>query len=1062
MLLAMALLGTVAYAQLPGTCGNQYEPDGETAGKAAPANGTCTRQSAIFSAYFRKKENFIPYGPVNVSQNITPQTTIKKVKIRFQVANPGTPTKMNFDQTDTQPFQDIMYWLNNSFFHDTQVPNKPQTNVCGTCYIQDTRIHFELDGVNFFNSTTFSGYTYPDLSNQVIGGDSVLNIFLGYYTNPPFAGITNPQGNIAKFAFHNDVSKNYIVISNAYQRYLQNDLWGVTVLLMHELFHEYGLWHLWDGSETCNEADPDYLKDIFNTGTLKHCPLTGGFNDCDQSNSNYPSFGCNNNVMSIRGYTWTSPMQMGIIHRESFMGRMSQYTFPTEAPSAHPWLVYNDQTWDFGIRMFQDIRVKAGATLTIKCEVQMPPDSRIVVEPGGKLIVDGGLVTSYHGKNTWQGIEVVGNMGQPSSNQYQGALELKNGAIIENAGAAVRNFTWENGAQGGGIIIADNSTFSNCWRAVELNGYHDYSYGSAFSNTSNCSFNKVTFRIDEHAPFLASHNWTNGDLFTSFDTKAGVLIRNCNFINEIPMSMQSQAKRGRAIYFIATGAEISANTFDGFRVGTYITGYTGTPTRSAYIYDNTFTHITADITMAGSSYGDIRGNRIGDMYGLDPFYRSAAQPVGIYLDHTRGSYVGCQNQVDGTIGGNPYPLVKRFGTIVQHSYLSGAAVMDNVFSNLSVGTQTQLDNSHLNIGCNNYVANDLAWCINPQLPAIYLLQNQGTGCGSGYTRAGNKFDGNLRDIASYLSTPWSYYAYTGGGNYIQFPFNTTGNVSLTSCNGSTTTDPNSQCAKWWSCIRFRQQAEHLSIRKEYLDLVSAGLKYSPYAVSVKGEVIKSYNEEYDLPGLQSFLENENDDESYKLLIPLYIETGQYSKVSAAIGLLSLPTNEKNGYTDYYDILSTLQQQGRRPDALTAQELQTVQTIAQDDLEVTPFAKGLLEFGYQQEWEHPVEEEDYSGSVFKTVPGAGSNNNMSSMLYDAVPNPAVSKTMIGVFITQADAVQYPVLTVRNLMNKEVFRAQLKEGENKVEMNTADLAAGLYIYTLSTGNAIKESRKLSVIK
>ncbi|MBQ2853830.1 MAG: S8 family serine peptidase, partial [Bacteroidales bacterium] len=88
-----------------------------------------------------------------------------------------------------------------------------------------------------------------------------------------------------------------------------------------------------------------------------------------------------------------------------------------------------------------DAIVEDDVTLTITGSVYCSDLASIKVKPGGKLIVDGGKLTSVCETSKWQGIEVWGNDSVP---QYpydgvysQGFLELKNGATIENAVCAV-------------------------------------------------------------------------------------------------------------------------------------------------------------------------------------------------------------------------------------------------------------------------------------------------------------------------------------------------------------------------------------------------------------------------------------------------------------------------------------------------------------------------------------------------------------------------------------------------------------------------------------------------
>ncbi len=61
------------------------------------------------------------------------------------------------------------------------------------------------------------------------------------------------------------------------------------------------------------------------------------------------------------------------------------------SPSAD-WVITGDETWTENRRLYANVIVKAGATLTIAGEILMPPDGAITVEQGGTLLMDGGIV----------------------------------------------------------------------------------------------------------------------------------------------------------------------------------------------------------------------------------------------------------------------------------------------------------------------------------------------------------------------------------------------------------------------------------------------------------------------------------------------------------------------------------------------------------------------------------------------------------------------------------------------------------------------------------------------
>jgi hypothetical protein len=535
-----------------------------------------------------------------------------------------------------------------------------------------------------------------------------------------------------------------------------------------------------------------------------------------------------------------------------------------------------------------------------------------------------------------------------------------------------------------------------------------------------------------------------------------VLVKDCKFKNEIPLNLQPQNKRGRAIHMAATGIMISNTSFEDFKAGINSEGYTPLPTCVSYIYDNTFSGLTNSINLSSQAYGDVQGNSISNMIGY-----SSTIPVGVMLDHTLGSFVGCNNIIDGSQG-----TPGNIGTIINNnSNYDAAHVIRNQFLNLSRATQTQKNNTALNIHCNQYANNQTALCINPG-SANGNLKDQGTGCGSSpQYRAGNTFSGNNKDIASYLNTTtgsaWDYYYFVGASTS-QTPVTTSGNLSLDPCNfGTATTDPNSQCNKLLTCLRYVSvQNELVQKMQTYLVLVASGKKTSDDAAILRAQLIRGFGLLDDVQGLKTFLKSENDANADRMLIPLYIELGEYSNATSTIGRLSLSTTEKNAYNDYYNLLIDLKQNNRDITMLNIHELQLVQTMAASNFEVSPYAKAILDWTNIEPWEHEIEEE-LSAPLQRTL-SAIQFQNERSKLYNAVPNPSNNHTTITVFIAREDASQQPKLAISNMMGKEIMKYNLVEGENKLEINTGDLVTGLYTYSFILQGKLIQTNKLSIVK
>jgi len=94
------------------------------------------------------------------------------------------------------------------------------------------------------------------------------------------------------------------------------------------------------------------------------------------------------------------------------------------------------EVWENQKSIVQDIELLQGAHLTIKGETSIALDKKIIIHPGAKLIIDGGILTNKCG-GQWKGIQVLGNKNLLPKKANQGVIELINGGIIENAETAI-------------------------------------------------------------------------------------------------------------------------------------------------------------------------------------------------------------------------------------------------------------------------------------------------------------------------------------------------------------------------------------------------------------------------------------------------------------------------------------------------------------------------------------------------------------------------------------------------------------------------------------------------
>jgi hypothetical protein len=174
-----------------------------------------------------------------------------------------------------------------------------------------------------------------------------------------------------------------------------------------------------------------------------------------------------------------------------------------------------------------DIVVKSGGTLTINKDLMITHNKKIVVEPGGKLIVDDVKISGYNNA-IWQGIQVWGNKyahqwPDAQGNLAQGYLEL-NDAIIENAVVAVSLWKPDDYTKTGGIVSANNTLFRNNKTSIHALYYQNYDPATEKEMDYRANFNRCTFVIDEN--YLCNEKFYK---HVDLSRVKGVSFRACDF-----------------------------------------------------------------------------------------------------------------------------------------------------------------------------------------------------------------------------------------------------------------------------------------------------------------------------------------------------------------------------------------------------------------------------------------------------------------------------------------------------------------------------------------------------
>lgn len=159
-----------------------------------------------------------------------------------------------------------------------------------------------------------------------------------------------------------------------------------TDVLIHELGHCLGLAHTW--------SNQGKINDIYKPDN------NSGWDPCNNSTISNNIMGYNN----CRNYL--SPLQIAYIRQQlnSRSSIMDKVVETRQSTGNDVVISKSDVVWDKREIIGGNLIIEPKASLTIKCLVHFSPQAKIIIKPGGKLIVDGGILTNVYGQE-WLGIE---------------------------------------------------------------------------------------------------------------------------------------------------------------------------------------------------------------------------------------------------------------------------------------------------------------------------------------------------------------------------------------------------------------------------------------------------------------------------------------------------------------------------------------------------------------------------------------------------------------------------------------------------------------------------------
>jgi subtilisin family serine protease len=398
--------------------------------------------------------------------------------------------------------------------------------------------------------------------------------------------------------------------------------------------------------------------------------------------------------------------------------------------------LYGTVEWNELHHISSNLILEPSCTLTIKYKTLISPNRKIVVKPGARLILDGtvtssltgAILTNLCGDGAWGGIVVLGDPTKIQTSAFQGVVEIKNGAIIENAIEGVRVVGYKNDGSidvntSNGIIWATNASFKNNMTDVVILGATKLANQNIknLSHLKNCNFitngeNKIS-SLREHVR-LTSCNL--------------ILFEGCKFEDLRSIIPKSQGRVGinalDATFIIKdylNGTDTTQSNFKNLKIGINSIGH---PVDMGIMIQNTTFKCYKGAFLLGSTNARIINNTF--KIESEPYsFPATDYPYGLYLDFSNkfdlesNHFIGINNS--GMAG------EVNAGLVIRNSGANSNEFYRSFFDSITVASQAIEENKDgtfpakgLKFRCNEYSTNKNDFDI---VPEFSILQGMNIG-----------------------------------------------------------------------------------------------------------------------------------------------------------------------------------------------------------------------------------------------------------------------------------------------------------------------------------------------
>ena len=722
-----------------------------------------------------------------------------------------------------------------------------------------------------------------------------------------------------------------------------------------------------------------------------------------------------------------------------------------EIPCSHvatPLEITGTKVWNGDRRFDRDVVVNSGASLTVKSDLRFSEGSRIIVKKGGRLVVDGGRLAGSCPDVKWKGIEVWGDstlqQQQVNGSYLQGYLELKNGAVIEDALCAVNLQNPLDNTTTGGIVHATGALFRNNAKAVHIGHYTGHDEISGGELSYNSWFRDCVFVIDGNYLCDATFN-----SHVSLDGVDGVTFSGCAF----------SADRG------VTGVSPTCYGIDAYNSLFMVNQYCGSLTRPCPEQDlvrSSFSGFHQGVHAVGDGQrlavpqvcdSDFSDNDIGLFCRATGFVLMVNDSIamgdaddcsiGLYADAVTGLTVE-ENDFRTPSGNNAGNVT--YGTVIIDSrtasdvYLNSFHGLD--YGNLSIGQNAIItyDTLGLTYTCNVNEANRVDFYIADIANTLSGIQPHQ---GSSRAPAGNTFSGS------------QYHIYNDGDYQVHYHYDNTepdqipASSKLYGVTATTTTGSN-RCLSHYG--------EQPSKGSDADNANSEDDSWEELVGRVRGLFSDTV---VDNAALRNVLMRFGSPDTDRLAVTSLMAEGDTVGAIALAETLPERYGFKGGdleeHGDYMRLLhlyNDLKRTGRTATELTSEELSVVREIAEEGRGMSrAMAETLLEGTSGNRDVKTYCPDDYVTVRRGTTGSDGGvalhigDNALNGMSVKVSPSPAT--TFATVEYVLPNGAKQASLNITNVLGVRMLTVELEGNRGSKAIDLSRLAGGVYFYTVRYG-------------